>query len=315
MADTARIVVNLYDGTRRLFPDDAKWLVRILDGDQTPVAVKEVTGASVVADVPFYDNLRDNYTVIASADNYVQAGFFPVKVSPKLVRPVSLMLLPRNPRFVFRDATWSRLPQTDVKLYELFAQGAAGDDDARTRYSQLMEDHPEALAGLFNILTAMRAIHLPVDSPTGARLPDSPFDYLRRLIWDDTHILQDRFFAWADRSLVTQVKLAADQGHFAQEPCPGLLHKGATTSYKEIQFGEANVQLTFHENDPAPDGADWVYLEPDIDYYKDLTAHFILEVIPGFFSLTDPKTVYVLRWIAGRQAGVPEFNPPYTIEV
>jgi hypothetical protein len=31
-------------------------------------------------------------------------------------------------------------------------------------------------------------------------------------------------------------------------------------------------------------------------------------------SLSDPKHVYVLRWIAGRQAGVPEFDPLYTIE-
>jgi RHS repeat-associated protein len=28
--------------------------------------------------------------------------------------------------------------------------------------------------------------------------------------------------------------------------------------------------------------------------------------------MTDPKQVYVLRWIAGRHAGVPEFAPPYT---
>jgi hypothetical protein len=56
-----------------------------------------------------------------------------------------------------------------------------------------------------------------------------------------------------------------------------------------------------------------VVVEPDVDYFKDLTSHFLLEVIPGFFSLTDPHGVYVLRWIAGRSAHVPDFNPPYTI--
>jgi hypothetical protein len=30
-------------------------------------------------------------------------------------------------------------------------------------------------------------------------------------------------------------------------------------------------------------------------------------------GLTDPKKAYVLRWIAGRHAGVPEVAPPYTI--
>lgn len=315
MPDTARIVVSIYDGRRRLFPADAKWLLRILDGDQNRVLVKDVTGPVHITDVPFFDNLRDNYTVIAFADGYAQAGFFPVKVSPKIVRPVSLMLLPRKSRFVFRDATWPKLQRSDPKLHELFSQGAKDQDEARSRYTQLMEEHPESLAGLMNILTAMRAIHLPNDSPTGRRMPDTAFEYLRRLIWDADHVRQDRFFAWADRALVNQVKLAAEQGEWEQEFGPGLLHEGATLSYKQIQFGEANVQLTFHEDDPAPEGADWVYVEPDIDYYKDLDAHAILEVVPGFFSLSDPKSVYVLRWIAGRQAGVPEFNPPYTIEV
>jgi hypothetical protein len=48
-----------------------------------------------------------------------------------------------------------------------------------------------------------------------------------------------------------------------------------------------------------------------------LGAQTLLEVIPNSIThgLTDPKEVYVLRWIAGRQAGVPEFAPPYTIAV
>ena len=44
-------------------------------------------------------------------------------------------------------------------------------------------------------------------------------------------------------------------------------------------------------------------------------AHAILEVAANGIggSLTDPREVYVLRWIAGRRAGRPEFNPLYTI--
>jgi len=44
-------------------------------------------------------------------------------------------------------------------------------------------------------------------------------------------------------------------------------------------------------------------------------ADLRFEVIPNTIThgLTDPKKVYVLRWIAGRHAGVPEFVPPYTI--
>lgn len=31
-------------------------------------------------------------------------------------------------------------------------------------------------------------------------------------------------------------------------------------------------------------------------------------------SLTSPRQVYVLRWIAGRHAGIPNFEPPYNLE-
>jgi hypothetical protein len=54
-----------------------------------------------------------------------------------------------------------------------------------------------------------------------------------------------------------------------------------------------------------PPGTRWVLVEPDIDYFQDMTAHFLLEVIPGFFGLTDPRTVYVLRWIAGTRQTCP----------
>jgi hypothetical protein len=52
-----------------------------------------------------------------------------------------------------------------------------------------------------------------------------------------------------------------------------------------------------------------------MDYYKDLANHALLEVIPNAITggLTNPEMIYVLRWIAGRRAGIPDFNPPYTI--
>lgn len=84
-----------------------------------------------------------------------------------------------------------------------------------------------------------------------------------------------------------------------------------------MKFGEANVQLTFHGGSTRKiDGVDCVVVEPDIEYYKDLGAHTLLEVFPNTIAgrKTDPKVMYILRWIAGRHAGVPEFNPPYTIE-
>jgi hypothetical protein len=67
---------------------------------------------------------------------------------------------------------------------------------------------------------------------------------------------------------------------------------------------------------PYHGGTQCVMIEPDIDYYKDLAAHALLEVKTNKVtnSLTDPRQVYMLRWIAGRHAGIPNFEPPYTIE-
>jgi hypothetical protein len=169
-----------------------------------------------------------------------------------------------------------------------------------------MEDRPSVLACFLNLTTAMSQIFLP----TG-----TPLTYIKELIWDET-MAQDRFFCFADVALIDQVLRAKDQGIMVQVPAD--LHPGATRSFKQVEFGEANLQLTFHEADEDTrviDGVKCFKLEPDIDYYKDVGAHLILEVIVNVLarSLSDPRAVYVLRWIAGRAAGRPEFDPFYVI--
>jgi hypothetical protein len=74
--------------------------------------------------------------------------------------------------------------------------------------------------------------------------------------------------------------------------------------------------LTFHEKRVETiGGVRCIRVEPDIDYYKDLAAHALLEVVPSALShgLTDLQVVYALPWIAGRHAGVPEFDQSYTL--
>jgi len=197
-------------------------------------------------------------------------------------------------------------PLNYPRFAALLAHGAADNNAAQDRYSQLMENQPASLASFFNLATAMSAINLPVGTP---------LDYIKEVIWDNP-FTPDRFLGWADPKIIEQVKLATLQGEFAPEADPWLFQPGATSSWKQIQFGEANVQLTFHEGQTKQiDGINCVMIEPDIDYYKDLGAHFLLEVVVNAVShtLTDPKQIYVLRWIAGRHARVPEFNPPYTL--
>lgn len=305
--NTGNLMVNVFDGTRQPIAEGVQLLVRVRDGNQNELVSDFYKKPNILFNgLPFYDNFGDNYTVVVSSDGYVQAGLTPIKIAPNTTQSIDLMLLPEAGSFNFRDALWPALQQKHPGFAALLAKGAADDAAAQARYTGLMEGHPASLASFFNLVTAMRDIDLPVGTP---------LDYIKEVVWDDT-FAQDRFFGYADRKLIDQIRLAAQHKEFAPEPGSWLFHKGATSSWKQIQFGEANVQLTFHEGDMRTiDGVDCVKTEPDMDYYKDPGAHFLLEVIVNSVShtLTDPKQVYVLRWIAGRHAGVPGFNPPFTI--
>lgn len=308
------ITVNIFSGARTPMPAGTEVLLTLRDGNQNTVPLshngyfKEPT-ISVEA-LPFFDNFGDNYTVVAWAHGYSQAGFTPVKVNRLAPAIADLMLLRKDATFNFRDARWDSLKQNHPHCAALLTAGAPSAAAAEDRYTQLMEKQPAVLACFFNLATAMSQIFLPVGTPLG---------YIRELIWDDAKqqgIKQDRFFAWADRKLVDQV-IQAGPKQFAPEVGTALFHPGATRSWKQVQFGEANVQLTFHEGQTQKiDGVDCVVVEPDIDYYKDPLAHAIIEVALNAVthSLTDPRQVYVLRWMAGRHAGVPNFDPPYFLE-
>jgi hypothetical protein len=218
---------------------------------------------------------------------------------------VDLILLPGKADFKF--STWVALKTSDSVIADFISVGSS-DTEAQGHYDDLRQNKAPALASLLNLATAMKAIQLP---------SMTPLDYFKEILWDES-LAQDRFLAYADQSLVDQVRRAAMEGEFSPEPHPALFHPDATSSFKQIQFGEANVQLTFHEKDTKKiGGVQCIKVEPDIDYFQDLGAHTLLEVIPNAIThgLTDPKKVYVLRWIAGKHAGIPEFNPPYTIGI
>lgn len=303
MAETCSLQINVFDGRRRLLSPKRDVLFRAIDGTQTERCGQIYkTSSLTIESLPFFDNLFDNYLVIASTKGYRQAGLTPVTVSPTAPTVVDLMLIPKKSAFNFSAAGW-----TTIKNRLPFLAAGVTDAAGRARYQQLRDTRPRSLAALLNITTVMEQVFLP---------HGTPLDYITQIKWDDS-LQQDRFFAYCDKALVDEVRLAADHGEFASELGSGFFHPGATASWKQVQFGEANLQLTFHEGDEQTiDGVDCVAVEPDIDYQKDVLAHAILEVIPNTFfgGLTNPETVYVLRWIAGRHAGVPEFDPPYTIE-
>jgi hypothetical protein len=276
--DQATMVVTLYDGTREPIESE-DFLIRIFDGFQNQLFDKERPAPTTVFHLPYRDNLQDNCIVLAARGGYVDAGFSPVKLSLKAVAMVDLMLLPDKATFRFQ--TWEELKANDAVVSDFISVGSMGAE-AQANYDDVRKSKPSALASLLNLASAMKTIHLP---------SGTPLDYFKEILWNES-LAQDRFFGYADKSLVDQVRRAAMEGEFTSEPSPGLFHPEATSSFKQVQFGEANVQLTFHEKDTKNiGGVQCLKVEPDIDYFKDLGAHTILEVIPNSIThgLTDPK--------------------------
>jgi hypothetical protein len=299
----SKLLLRIFDGSRELFSSAANFLVTITDGNKTQQVRDYFQFSELPFDLPFFDNFGDNYTVVVWAEGYKQAGFTPVILSNTYEKILDIMLVPDDPGFSFADAKWDII----APLYPFLGAGVDAGA-AATRYVDLMENTEETLACILNLCEAMSQIVLS---------QGTPLDYIKQLRWDALLApAQDRFFAWCDPRLIDQVKIGAAAHQFAVENNPGLFHPGATSSWKQIEFGEANVQLTFHEGDKQTIGdVECIMVEPDIDYFRDLGAHAIFEVIPNAIthSLTNPVEVYVLRWIAGQTAGIPEFDPKYVI--
>lgn len=312
---TGSILIHIADGTREPLADSVQWSARIQDGrslsERQTLNIDERGSVVLVKGLQYFDNFFDNYTVIVNAKGYEDAGWMPITISPGKPVAVYLMLLPENGRLNFSSATWQALNSFRPRFAQILS---AGINDAPQRYAGLIEQNEGLLAGcLLNLLTSMSQIVLPSQK--------SPVDYYWQPIWDDPQfpMAQDRFFAYVDKALVDDVIKAGVLGSFAEEKNPGGWHPGATLSYKQTQFDVTNVQLTFHQGNTktlqGPDGqVDCIVVEPDIDYYKDLLAHALLEVLPNKFTkgLTDPRAVYLLRWMAGQQVGS-NFNPLYTM--
>jgi hypothetical protein len=299
----SKLELRILDGSRQLFSAPANFLVTIFDGNQKQLYRDFIQSNTRSFDLPFYDNFGDKYRVIVSTDNHKQAGFFPVVLSNKYSRTLDIMLVPNDPGFSFVNARWEAVSAK----YPFLANGV-DNATGSARYDMLLDQQEQSLACFLNLAEAMAQINLS---------HGTPLSYIKQLRWDAPFApAQDRFFAWCDSELINQVKIAAAATPRQFGAAPSGLHPGATSSWKQLQFGEANVQLTFHENDHLLiDGVSCIMVEPDIDYYQDSEAHILFEVVPNELThtLTDPVEVYVLRWMAGQQSGMPEFAPMYTI--
>ena len=306
MSKKAKIILSLYSGSRKPFSTDKELILRVHNGQSTDWITKTlepIAGKTVTLIVDFFDNFADNYAVLISCTGFKDSGYFPIAVSTIKDAFLNLMVVSSEPEFHFLK--WEDIRANHPVIAKFLSLGMPQGQEAQF-YSDLFQNKSKQTACLLNLATAMSQIQLA---------DGTPLDYFRAIDWDS--LAQDRLFGYVNPALVDQVKRGAQAGTFTPEIDPSLFHGDATCSYKEVRLGEANVQLTFHENDrQVIDGETCVRLEPDIDYYKDPAAHALLEVVHNLVthSLTEPAEVYTLRWIAGKQHGLPEFNPPYWLE-
>lgn len=227
---------------------------------------------------------------------------------------LKFMLIPVPTKITFRP--WVELKAKYPKVTQYLGLGLADDAAMQQRYTDLQTNKPASLACFMNLITAMDGI--------GIGGGKTPLDYLKDINWDNT-FAQDRFFGYIDPAMIPAVVATAADGGFAEEKNPAALHEGAALSYKQIEYPYSNVQLTFHQNaadSKVIDGLQCVLFMPDMDLYKDLLDHGVLEVLPNLLThgLTDLIDILSLRGLDTTDAhespftGVPITNPPWTTQ-
>ena len=319
--ETSSITLHVVNGRREPFDNETQLLITARDGMQKTVFREFRTKSSIqLTGLPVRDNFADRYTVLVSTKDHADGGFTPVTLKAGVPQTLALMLVPRTKDFVF-DA-FDKISARPDLLSLLDGETAGTGEALYDRLTATVTTKP-SLACLFNITSTLDQMILAPHED----LDPNPLKSFKAL---DRDPAQDRCFAWADARLLVQLEKTRDakgvNGVSRIVPAPAGLHKGASRSFKQTDFGEANVQLSFHETDPEPrtiKGVKCFLVDVDIDYFQDTTAHLLGEVFPNKLkslifgkdsskSLTDPRTVYGLRWTNGRRLGR-EFNPPYVI--
>jgi len=282
MPASAQLMVSALDGERKPFVASKQLLITLRDARDRERFRDFRPGPSVPFSIALRDDGSDTLRVIVHADGCEQAGIAPVALRANTWASADLMLIRKGAQPNFRDAQWLRLPGDLQSFFH--------DRDA---YDRAVDGSRPALATILNSLAATRQTGL---------LP-----YVARLDW--SRVRPDRFWMWVEREFVLRI----ERGPFA--PSPVGDHAGATRTFKQTDFAVANLHFSLHENDAPPAGTNWVAVEVDMDAFDDKLVHFFGEVLPHKISggVTDPRQIYRLRWMAGRQARLPDFAPLYVL--
>jgi len=236
---------------------------------------------------------------------YVRAHGYKTSVSKRVNTQgndtvVYAMLVPVHAQLDLQQAHWQNLQEEDAELLRLILCGNPGSTDCQADYESMLQKHPDKLAALLNITDALQ------QTVVGGR---PVFSYYQSISLEHG-LFRDRFFAYVDRSLVLQLKATkSPELHvggdtvFARLRFFQILHRHATSSFKETELERANLQLSFHENERLTvNGIDCVRVDTDIDYYRRF-AHSFKEVIPNLVlhRRSSPIRVFQLRWQATKR--------------
>jgi hypothetical protein len=94
------LTINIFAGTRDPMPVGTGVLFTVRNGNQETVYRNVVKTSNLTLDrLSFSDSFADNYTVLASADGYAEAGFMPVRIYPTHASSVDLNKNRRSPGF------------------------------------------------------------------------------------------------------------------------------------------------------------------------------------------------------------------------
>src|SRR5437016_9569515 len=121
-APTCSLAIELFDGARQPLGGAIEPLITIHDGKQKEVHRGYIKGSRFLfKNLAFFDNFGDNYTVLAWASGFEQAGFTPVPITPTTPGHVDLMLLKHSGGFNFSQAKWDVLDRTAPDAKALLA--------------------------------------------------------------------------------------------------------------------------------------------------------------------------------------------------
>ena len=184
--------VTVFDGTRSPIKQGTKVLLTVRDGFQNQLYREYVKGSRTASPAGFA-TISGTITRLLFSHPARSRLDFSRFISLRTCRKRSIWCCCRPIPAPISHKRSGRTSKQSRRLRKDIAAGLSGEPG--DVYGSLIEDHPDRLACLLNITTAMQQILLA---------QGTPLDYFKVL--DIDSLAPDRFFGYADAKLVSQVE-------------------------------------------------------------------------------------------------------------